>query len=566
MAFLFNEVSDDAAEAGKQNIFGGQQTDQGTTTGGATEGAVDKGGPQQQATGGGGGGSQPKAPQPAKTQMAYSPQAQSRAYASAAQKMKLPTAALSRAEGTLNQGSQKLQEQANAYGQKAQETAKGYEVDTGTLAQAAAGDQAAYQKTAQRLQQATPAPAFEAFQGLSELPAIQNIRDPGSLYRAEAGPNYSAGQSRFDAALLRRNPEFIKKQQELLARGKTLESESAKAATEETKKARDFLAAQYEKSTGDIKQRLGGMGEEIVSAAKQKEAAEDARRAGLDPKALAAAEQEKIKAQIREDLKNADPRSEQARSLKYLDEQFDLGNFANIDRDTDWREFIGQGDAQKYNAVQGLLGGAEMLTPSMGGPGEGSSFNQAGAYRNILDQIQGKRRAQDVKSKAEIEQLIGGAQGKAQRLQSEDQARNAKEEAMKNLVSYARAKYGAEGGNMGDLAQLHAQDLFQNQGNYQKLLDQGLIRENLGTDWRSVLDPATSTRLNELTRDIGGLETYGGGDQYRPEYDMQQLTSYYDQFVNPFMERYRADLPKPGEGPGRIAAVKPKEKQQKFQD
>ena len=34
MAYLFNSLSDDNATAGKQNIFGGQQTDQGTTTGG----------------------------------------------------------------------------------------------------------------------------------------------------------------------------------------------------------------------------------------------------------------------------------------------------------------------------------------------------------------------------------------------------------------------------------------------------------------------------------------------------------------------------------------------------
>lgn len=525
MAYLFNAVDDSSGEQGKQNIFGGQQTDQGTTSGQDQQQKADTfapaGGGSGGGGGGGGGGNQSKA-QVSAQQSSYNPQAASQAYASAAKSIKMPSQALSQAEGSLATGSQQLQEQANAYNQKAQETAKGYQLDQDTLSKAASGDQAAYQKTSERLQGGGQRPeTYEAFGGLSTLPAIQNLRDPSSLYRAESGPNYSAGQARFDASMLRRNPEFVAKQQELLAKGKALEGESSKRATEETEKARALLKGEQEKSTADIRAQLGGMGENLVSAAKAKEAAEDARRAGLDPKALAAENQQKIKDQIKEDLKYADPRSEQARALKFLEDDYsgDLSQYVNIDKDTDWREYLGAPEAEQYNRLQGLLGSGGQMLAAAGPGGAGGDFDKDAfnrdAYRTILDQMQGKRQQQDRLDQDEIDKIMGVAKERA--------GGAAKKSAQESLLKNVQGRI-TEGGR--DQAAEQVGKLFSDP-KYAQQLDQ--ILGGAGPrSWEDVLSGEEAGRLSELSQDMGALNQYQAG-AYNPQYDNEALTNLYRQ-------------------------------------
>lgn len=412
MAYLFNSLSDDqGADAGKQNIFGGQQTDQGVTSGDQGAG----GGQDQQSSsapsGGGGGGASKSSGggNPPKVQGGYNPQGASQAYSTAASSMKMPTEALNKAEGSLAQSSQNLQDQANAYSQKAQQASTGFGLDEGTLSGAAAGKGPEYQKTSERLRQSNPSETYEAFGGLKDLPSFQNLRDPSSLYRAESGPNYSAGQARLDASFLRSNPEFIKRQRELLGQGKALEEESSKRAREETEKARSLIKKSYDTETGNIRGKIGGMADSLISKAKEKETAEDLRRAGLDPKALAAAEQEKIRGQLREDFGKADPYSEQGRAGRFLDEDFDLSPYVNIDKDTDWREFIGAPEAEQYNRLEGLLGNADMLTASAGGPGEASEFNAGNAYQAMRDSAVGKRQKADIAAREKLAAIEASA-------------------------------------------------------------------------------------------------------------------------------------------------------------
>jgi len=519
MAYLFNSLSDENAEGGKQNIFGGQQTDQGTTTGGAFE----KGGASAPPAGGGLSGSGTPPPSGAKAQKAqgsYNPQAASQAYSSASQAIKMPTQALEKAEGSLAKGSQQLQEQANAYGQKAQEASQSYGLDEGTLSKAAAGEGEAYQKTAQRLQAQTP--IFEAFQA-PEIEGVQALRDPSQLYRAESGPNYSAGQARFDAALLRRNPEFIRRQQELLGRGKALEAESSKKAEEETQKARELVKGAYERETGNIRGRLGTFAGEVTAKAKEKEAAEDLRRAGLDPKEIAKAEQQRIKDEIRADIEaGADPLSVQGRSLGYLSDDYDISPYVNIDRDTDWREFIGSPEAERYNRLQGLLGNAEMLTPNQAGPG--AEFDRdalsRNAYKEIMGQITGKRREQDIKNKDQIDAMIKAASDRAKTAQTKD-AEDETAEIIKQLNEYRktdpRYKDKEEPATKRDLMG--------------ELREKGLLRENRApVTWRDVLTADESSQLQGLASDTGLIDEFSAGG-YKPEYDIDEIKRYYDQFI-----------------------------------
>lgn len=532
MAYLFNTVDDDGDATGKQNIFGGEQTQQGATSQQGGD-AIDKTSNAGSSGGGGGGGGTGSVPkQSTSPSSTYNPKGASSAFNQAATTIKMP-AKLGEAQGAIAQGNQQLQEKANAYGQKAQETAKGYDLSEDTLKGAAAGQKEAYQATAERLRKAAP-DQFESFGGLGDAtPNIDYVKDPGRLFASEVGPNYTGGQSRFDAALLRRNPAFRQEQESALAGQKKLQEANQKAITDQTAAANTLLGNAFTQSTGAIKDKLGGYSNDIVSQIQAREKAEDARRAALDPAKVSQADQAKIRQQIQDDLKGADPRSQQARALQYLNDDFDISPYAQIDRDVDWRELVSGDEADQYNRLQGLLGNADMLQAGKGG-GDAYTLDAPGAYKALLGQIQGKRAGQDAQSQAEIERIIANAQARAGQVQSEDQGRDARAEALKQLTSYARGKYGDSSG-LADEAANYANALF-NGTEAQDL--SGIIHENSAVDWQSMLAPSDAARLNELNQDIGGLQTYGQGN-YQKEIDMRALTDLYEKIFAPHLQRYK---------------------------
>lgn len=552
MAFLFSGQTTDDGQNEKQNIFSqgtSTQSESGTSSqtdvfnkttadGGSTGSmnSVSRGtsAPAQQSvsrgtSGGGGSGG-------------YNPKAAQSAYSQIGQQLRLPTTSISRAQGSVQEGQQRLQEEANRYAAAGQQAAQGYKLDQDTIKQAVGGDDKAFQTTAQRLSQARP--EVEAFRGLGDkLPDVSFVRDTTRAYAPDAGPNYSAGQSRFDAALLRRSPEYLRLQRQILGDAQRLQQDNEKAVEEKTAAQRAQLTNAYNASTDEIRRQLGGLGQEVVTAAQAREMEEDKRRAGLSESDIAKQEYAKLKEQIRKDLAGADPQSQQYRSAKYLDSLTpdQLEKYVNVDRDTDWREFIDQSGADRYNRAMGLLGRGDMLSASRGGPGSDYGFDTGNAYRDILAQIQGRQQESERQSQTEMDAIIKAAQDRAKGYNDRDTGQNAKEAAMKLLAQYGRGKYGSTDAQLSDLAQLHAQDLFENPELYQKLVDQGLIRENTGSaDWRQVLLGTEARRLNELGADLGGMEKYTEGG-YRDEFDMDAIQRYYDEYIAPYMEGYRKD-------------------------
>jgi len=430
MAFLFNgyQTSDDASES-KQNIFGGNaganESDGGDVAGSGpvakttADGGTVSRGTQPTSTGGvsrGTGGNSP----PQVTSTSYNPKAIQSAYSRIGQTLQLPTQTLGQAQGQIQQGQQKLQDEANKYAAAGQQQAEGFKLDSTTLQQAAQGDKDAYAKTAGRLTQA--APTVEAFKGIGDsLPDVSAVKDASRAYAPQAGPNYTAGQSRLDAALLRRNPEYLRLQQEILGGAAELGKQNTAAIDEKTKAQEAMLQKAYADSTADIRSQVGGLADEVTTAAKAKESAEDQRRAGLDPAKIAEQEYAKLREKIREDLKGADPRSQQYRSAKYLDSlsPAELSRYVNVDKDTDWQEFIDQGGAERYNRLQGLLGSNQMLTPSQMGAGADYSFDEGNAYKQILAQITGQRQQADVQGQERISAIQAAAQQRAAQKQAE---------------------------------------------------------------------------------------------------------------------------------------------------
>lgn len=571
MAFLFNgyQATDDAADQ-KQNIFSSGSAPATQTDGGNASDVIEKTsadggnvsrGTSDSSSGGTSAGAAPRVT----SSGAYNPKAAQSAYGRIAQNLQLPTQSISKAQGAIQQGQQNLQEESNRYAEAGQTAAAGYKLDQDTLNKAVSGDDKAFQTTAQRLSSARP--EVEAFKGIGQdLPDVSAIKDPTKAYAPEAGPNYTAGQSRFDAALLRRNPEYLKLQQQILGQSAALGKENEKAIEEKTAAQREQLSKAYTESTDEIRKQLGGLGQEVMTAAQKKEAEEDQRRAGLSESEIAASEFKKLKEKIREDLKGADPRSQQYRSAQYLDSLSpdELKAYVNVDRDTDWREFIDKSGADRYNRAQGLLGSGEMLTPSEMGAGSDYAFDEGNAYKKILETITGQRARQDQTSQAEMDAIIAAATQRAQGYNERDAGQDAKAAAMKSLGQYARGKYGTNA-ELSDLAQLHAQDLFQNPELYQQLLDQGLLRENTGgTDWRSTLLSPEVEQLNRLSQDLGGLETFTQGG-YRDEFEQDSLERFFDQYVAPFMDRYKANQA-PAPQPARGSSSKGMAERPRFQD
>jgi hypothetical protein len=494
MAYLFNQVDD---EGEKKNIFAPQAGAQGQ---GATDQAgsdnVQKGNTSTSVSDSpsSGSGQSTSAPAAPKAQGGYNPAAASSAYKSASASINMPTAGLNRAEGALAAGSQALQDKSNAYQTKAADTAKGYQLDDSTLSGAVQGTDADFQKTAQRLSNKSPG-LFESFSGLgADQPNVENVRDTGNLYREEVGPSYTAGQSRLDSALLRQNPEFLARQQAILGQQKQLQEADTKAQTDQTKTARDMLGKQYGDSTDDIRRRLGVYGDEVVTTAKGLSAAEEARRAAIDPAKIAQNQQQNIKNQIEEDLKHADPHSEQYRSLKFLADQYDLGSSVNVDKNVDWHEMLNEGQAGRYNRAQGLLGNAEMLQAGKG-PGEAYSFDQAGAYKNILAQLQGKRQTADQADRERMAAIQAGAEERAKGTQKS--LREQYESMMPEYKQMMRERVMGAGGpsNPGQIA-IDSQDLNTSDREMPAYQDAPV-------DWQSILTPDEISKMNSLQNDLG---------------------------------------------------------------
>lgn len=542
MAFAYQ--TDDPNEQQKANIFGGgaagQNAQQPMTESGTEKTTLDGG-----SLASGQGASQTASAQPSqpKAQPGYDPKTAQKTYAGIAKRLTMPQR-LQSAEEALSQGQAKLQEEANAYGLRAQNARNAYKLDDATLQNALKGDQEAFQKTSQRLTQA--APEFESFKGLGEnMPNVADIQNSYNIYQNLAGPNYTSGQRRLDAALLRMSPQYRQQQEKILGEAAALGKKNDEMMQSQTEAQRKALSEGYSAETADIRRRLGLMGEDATSRAKAMELEEDARRQALKENEIAQAEYAKLRAEIEKDIKErGDPASAQYRGLQYLQSLSpdDLAKYVSVDRDTDWTEFLKEDEANQFNAAQGLLGGGKILAAGKGA-GDPYAFDRGGAYIDVLDRITGKRQAQDRLSQDRIDAIQREAEARAGGYNLADSQSDPYANARNQLLEYARQNAAARYGNdqsMIDRAVLHAQDLFDDPGRRQQLDAAGLIRDNLGSaSWTDVLTADEAAELSRLSEDIGVSNRYGAGG-YKQEYDLRDLQRYYDEYAKPYMDEYWA--------------------------
>ena len=532
MAFLFggggSATSDQSDGEGKQNIFaasggGASQPEGGQASGNTFQTSSTDGGVIGSTPSGGNGA----APAPAQSQAAapaatggYNPKALSTAYGNLAEKIKLPTQALGQAQSQVSGGQQKLQDESNKYTAAAVTQKNSYNLGSDVLEKAAGGDEKAFQAAGNRLAK-TSADPFAAFSGLGDkLPNVDKIKNTSRIYEDEAGPNYSRGASNLDQALLRRNGQFLNMQNQILGDSQKLIGDNDKAVSDLTANTRKDLQSSFASSTDDIKARLGGMSGKVVDDLKARQTAEQARRASLSAADIAREKYGALKEKIRGDTSQGDPNSLQARSAKELDslDPSELAKFVNIDKDVDWHELVGQGDADRFNRINGLLGKGDTLTASNTGAGPDYNFDEGNAYKNVMANITGRRGAKDRANQTQMDSIMEAAKKTAGERIASDGAQDARGSARKSLRDWAEGQYG-------ELGAINADSLFWDD-NMGDVTSRGLVHENSApSTWSDYLTGDQAAQYNTLSQDNGGRGDYAA--KYKPEYDLEELKKYF---------------------------------------
>jgi anti-sigma regulatory factor (Ser/Thr protein kinase) len=442
--------------------------------------------------------------------------------------------------GTIANANAKLQEAANTYTKKADTTAAGYKIDNATLAKAAEGDDTSFSTVASRLSKTQP-DQFEAFSGLKdeEIPTAANaVSKPsvfGDIYRPTAGADYSNGENKLNSMQLRRSGDFRAVAAQLGNDQAALEGNNAKQQDELTTATRDKLANAYTAATGEARSTLNNMGETIIKTAKDQELADEARRQGLDVKALTASEFEKLKPQILASMKAAGL----DRSMSYLDDPNnfgDLSNYLKLDTDVDYTDFIDQGGADKYNRINSLLGnGGAVISPTEKDSDYSFDVNNARSY--IDDTVHGKRQEADRGLQSQIDALMAQAGTRASSVQGD---------ALQNAQDYVTRKYidQNEGQTAADIAAEKEayRQLFNPETKWNDYYtSQGGLTPTTAAP-RTAMDmltPKEAAQLNELAKQIGSSTTYQAGSQYNTS---NYNPEYFDNLFNKTFSRVNGEI------------------------
>lgn len=307
------------------------------------------------------------------------------------------TKAVGGIEGNIRAAQDKLQAKANEYGARTEAAKAENALSPDVVNKAIMGDDKAFQDTAARLSRSAPKPV-DSFQGLKdeELPTLAaplQYKDSwGEIFRPQAGPNFTAGQSNMEDLLLGRNRNFSNIASALGMKEDALIKSNDDMADSETKKAQDILNADFSAQTDAIRGQLSGASQSVIADAKAREAAEEARRAGLNPW--------EVQAEV---FKNQKPYQTQLLRDSGLGDYTSLLNDSNafnglsdyikLNQDVNYEDLITKDEASRFNRINGLLGNGEMIQAGKGTPAD-YTFDEQGGNAFIQSILGGKAKDQ----------------------------------------------------------------------------------------------------------------------------------------------------------------------------
>ncbi len=525
MAYVFNTVNNQL-EQQKANIFGGQP---GAQQGGpGASSPMDSGaGPTPTSSGGTGAKPSGSAPQTSSQQTQSTINKASRS-------IQTP-GAVSKIGGNLQSAQQKVQDEANAYTQGAQN--KSFNLEQGQLEAAASGDQAEMGNVGGRLNQQM-ADRAEAFQPKTEY-NLQDVADiqsnPGikNMYRREVGPQYGRGESAFDAMLLQKNPEFQKTRAQLVQQQQALTSDVNKKKVDLSEGAQKSYDENFARDTGDIRNRLGGIGESQLDAARKYAEEVNARRAGIDIGQVAGSEEQQIAQSLQQELTGAGGTDTYARAGKLLSnkdllDQINEQDFIRKGGNVGMEDVINEDQSSKFNRVMGLLGDKRAYQAGMG-PGEDVTRDTGGLRNALKDRAVRQRQQMDAQQEAKLRDLQSQLNNKAYGLTS---SRN---KAMDNLRNNLLAEISAASsmstmnpntGGIQSPVTSAARDPRVSGGQLDairnlNLQNYGAYGQNAG--WRDLIDQSNMGDVNATYEDLGWQDRVGAGAGVTSDFDKQRL-------------------------------------------
>lgn len=523
MAFVFNAINNQLEDQ-KANIFGNQPgaSAPGPTPSGASPGAD---GTTDVGSGGGGSSSATPGPKP----VSASGQNTQRTQATinkAAQNIKTP-GIVSKIGGNLQNSQAKVQEEANAYGQAAKQ--KSFNLDQSALEGAASGDQNQYGAVAKRLdqQQADRAEQFKP-QTQYQFQEVQDIQsNPGikSMYKREVGPQYSRGEGAFDAMLLQKNPEFLKQRSELVQKQQALNNLVGKEQTDRTAQAQADYDANFARDTGDIKTRLGGIGESQLDAARRMAEEVNARRAGIDIGSIADQEEQALQDALAQELSSGGT-SLYGRAGKLLKDQnlrslINEGDYIKKGGDVGMEDVLDENQASKFNRVAALLGDNRMYQAGKGA-GEDITKDSEGLREALKQTAVQKRMERDAEQQAKLSGITSSLGSKAYQMQL---ARDQDAENYRNqLADMVYAAQNAQGG--GDPSAFNVNALNLDENRIAQIRNQlgGLNFGQYGDvgktqSWRDLVDQSNLGDINALYEDLGYDDRVQAGSGVKTDFD-----------------------------------------------
>lgn len=240
-----------------------------------------------------------------------------------------------------------------------------------------------------------------------------------------AGSRYNAGESAFDASLLRRNQGFNQIADQLARQGKELSQRTTKLQAELPKAAQETADVRYEEGTKKAKETLGLQEAEVLKASQEQAAKVNAERETLRRQADTGFIQSQRNQALA--LARADAEAMAPRATRFVDQTgIDPNAYYQIAQNISPDDVLAAEDAARFNRIQQMLGTG--LGKAVGaGAGESQRFDVGRFQQDVANKALGMRSAEDERLKARMAEIDSAAQARAQeynqRIGGEEQAR-----------------------------------------------------------------------------------------------------------------------------------------------
>ena len=227
------------------------------------------------------------------------------------------------------------------------------------------------------------------------------------LLARQGGNKYNAGEAAFDVSLLRRSPGFNQIADQLSRGGKELSQKSTRLQSELPQAAQQTADTKYVAGTDAARSMLGTIGKGIVNPVTAKAAEISATRAGLRTtpnQKFISTKDAAAKDAAGKELSLLNPRA-----AKLLGETgIDPLKYYGVGKDVSASDLYSQDDAFKFNNIQQILGGKNLITAGQGA-GDDEYFDDPSYTSGLISRASSLRGTRDQEQNAAIQKIMNDA-------------------------------------------------------------------------------------------------------------------------------------------------------------